>query len=187
MPQLEGMALKAKESIFVKEFCVDRNGTRAAKEAGFGSRGSGKKAAQVAANAAARMLKKSYIQAAIAANTSKMLAKADLKAEDVLKEIQKLAFVKLSGAYDEHGNLLSVHDMPEDVQAALSGLETEYKDFGNTVVKKVKLADKVRSLEMLAKHFKLLTDLVESKVDAKVEVVDPAAVKAELAKINRDY
>jgi phage terminase small subunit len=162
--------LLAKEAIFVKEYAIDQNATRAAIKAGYAAKSkSAKKRAKIASVAGARMLEKPRVRAAIAAAAEKTLKKAGLSAQMVLDEIRKLAFVKLSDAYAEDGSLLHPKEMPEDVQASLNAVETDELFAGRGkkkrlvgVTKKVKLADKVRSLEMLARHFKLLTDVQET-------------------------
>lgn len=154
------MGLNAKQRIFVSEYLKDKNATQAAIRAGYSKK--------TATKIGSENLLKPDIKAAIEKAIKKVTERAELKASDVLAEIRKLAFVDLSKAYAADGSLLHPHDMPEDVRAALQSLETDEifagrgpsrKKVGET--KKIKLTDKVRSLEMLAKHFKLLTDIVE--------------------------
>ncbi len=164
------MKLTAKESIFVKEYLVDRNGTRAALAAGYGAKSKGKKAAKIAGVQATRMLVKPSIKAAIEAGTEKHLKKADLTAQMVLDEIRKLAFVNTTEAFNPDGTMKALTDLPEDVQAAMASLEVDeiFAGRGKNRVKvghtrKFKAFDKVRSLEMLAKYYKLLTDVQEHR------------------------
>lgn len=154
------MGLSAKERLFVNEFIRTSNVTKAAKAAGC--------SAKSAAQAGSRMYKRVNVKAAIDARLEKAADKAELKAADVLAEMRKLAFANLKGAFAEDGSLLPMHEMPDDVAAALIGVETDeiFGGRGRKKVKvgytrKVKLIDKVRALEMLGKHFKLFTDTVE--------------------------
>lgn len=154
------MALNSKQLLFVKEYLIDRNATRAAKAAGYSAR--------CAHSTGPRMLEDAGIKAEIAKHTERLYQKTGLTAQRVLEEIQKLAFVDLSKAYHEDGSLLHPHDMPADVRASLQSVETDEIKAGKGskrkrigLVRKIKLSDKVRSLEMLAKHFKLLTDVQE--------------------------
>ena len=89
-----------------------------------------------------------------------------MKAEDVLRELGKLALSDLRKLYNEEGGLLAVSDLPDDIAAAVSSVEvvTTYpngKDAPPEYVKKYKLWDKNAALANLAKHFGLLRDLVE--------------------------
>lgn len=95
---------------------------------------------------------------------TRAMDRAELRAADVLEEIRKVAFVDLSTAYDDDGKLLPLKEMPADVRRSLVSMETQgikLTDDTAVMVTKVKLADKLRALEMLAKHFKLLTDVQE--------------------------
>lgn len=177
--------LSARQRAFVKGVAIKGNGSRAARDAGYSK--------ATAAAQASRLLTKANIVRAVEEETKKVLEKAELKAEDVIKELRSLAFVKLKDAYAKDGTLLNPHDMPEDVQAAMAGLEVEeiYAGRGDSrvkigVTKKFKVQDKVRSLELLGKYFKLFTDVQESKIDATVVTVSEAEVKAKREKILSD-
>lgn len=163
------MALNAKQRTFVNEYLKSRNATKAAIKAGYS-----KKSAR---SAGSSLLTNPDILAKLEASLARATEKAELTAADVLAEIRKLAFVKLKDAYAPDGTFLNLHEMPEDVQAALVGLESEEILAGPRGMKikigetkKVKMADKVRSLEMLAKHFKLLTDVTEINPGSSLQV-----------------
>ncbi len=156
------MALSAKQRTFVAEYLKDKNAGRAAIAAGYSPK--------AAETNGPRLLRNAQIKAAVEKALVRVAEKAELKAADVLAEMRKLAFVKLKDAYDDDGKLLPLHEMPEDVQTALSAVESEElfigKGAGRIKIgqsKKVKLFDKVKNLEMLAKYFKLLTDVSESR------------------------
>lgn len=154
------MALSPKEKSFVKEYLIDKNSSRAARDAGYTVRS--------AHDTGSRLLRKAEVAKAVAQGLADLSSKAELKASDVLAEIRKLAFVDLSQAYAPDGKLLHPQQMPDDVRASLQSVETEELFVGRGknkttlgATRKIKLADKVRSLEMLAKHFKLLTEMHE--------------------------
>lgn len=88
----------------------------------------------------------------------------------ILKELELLATVNMAEALNEDGSMKKVSEMPLAVQKALSGIDTQeiYEGTGQDRVyvgdlKKIKLFDKTRSLEMLGRHLKLFTDVVEHK------------------------
>ena len=90
--------------------------------------------------------------------------------------------VDLRGFFDEDGNIKSVKDLTAEQGACLSGFEVIIKnaeagDGITDTVHKFKVWDKTRALEMLARHFKLLTDVVQ--------VESSEASLAELAKGTR--
>ena len=68
--------------------------------------------------------------------------------------------------FDADGNAKSVTELTEEQGACLAGFEVLIKnakagDGVTDLIHKIKLWDKVRALEMLAKHFALLVDGVE--------------------------
>lgn len=81
----------------------------------------------------------------------------------VLAEICKLVFVNVQALFDDEGRLLPIHMMPEHVTAAISSVEVVTRSIpGSNPVEvqhtsKIKFWDKLSSLELLARHKKLLT------------------------------
>jgi phage terminase small subunit len=156
------MALNPKQRRFVAEYLIDLNATQAAIRAGYS-----KKNADVTGP---RLLGNVGIAAAVAAGTSKQLATAELTAARVLEEIRRLAFIDMRGFFDANGNMKAVNELSPEQGSALAGLEVIIKnaEAGDGVtdrVHKFKVWDKTRSLEMLAKHFALLTDVVKVTTD----------------------
>jgi len=89
-----------------------------------------------------------------------------LTAVRVLEELRRLAFSDVGVLFDESGKLKPIHSMTKEERSAIAGLEVIVKNAeagdGHTdTVHKVKVWDKVRALESLAKHFGLLTEKVE--------------------------
>lgn len=152
--------LNPRQKAFVKLYSIHKNATKAAKLAGYSKKTAGSVGEEI--------LRKPEIQKAIDRELEKQIKKADLTAEDVINGLRQIAFCNLSKAYDKDGNLLHPHDMPEDLQMSLQALETDEIFRGRGVLRtkmgetrKIKLADKVRSLEALGRYFKLFTDKIE--------------------------
>lgn len=78
------MGLNSKQKLFVKEYLVDRNATRAAKAAGYS-----KKTARAIGQ---ENLTKPDIRKAIEAATKKVTDKLDITAERILGRIAQIAF-----------------------------------------------------------------------------------------------
>lgn len=129
-------------------------GKSAAIEAGY--------APKHADSMAARLLAMPDVKARVAELAKKVADKAEVSAADVLRELKRLAFVDPAKAFDEHGLMLPLHLMPEDVRRALSF------DFKNGKIRH----NKVEALELLGKHLKLFTDKVEHEHNVTVELVD---------------
>jgi phage terminase small subunit len=84
----------------------------------------------------------------------------------VLEEMRRLAFSDVTGLFDEQGNLKPIHTLTKEQAAAIASLEVVRRNLasgdGHTdVVQKLKVWDKTKALEMLAKHFALLTEVVK--------------------------
>lgn len=90
---------------------------------------------------------------------------ADITAERTMLEIARLAMADRTAVWRE-GKLLPVEDWPADQKALLEGFEVIVKNAaagdGHTdTVHKVHLARKQGALDLLAKHFGLVTEKVE--------------------------
>jgi len=143
-----------KQVRFVAEYRKDLNATAAAERAGYHP----KMAAALMANPS--------IRGAVAEKTQQQLAKADITAERVLQEIGRLAFSDVRALFDANGKLKPLHTLTAEEAACIAGLEVIVKnaeagDGHMDTVHKVKVWDKSKNLEMLAKHFALLTEKIE--------------------------
>lgn len=95
--------------------------------------------------------------------------KLGITRERVLQEIGRVAFGDIRKLFTIDGALKSITDLDDETAAIIASvevreeeatardIETDEKIVAGTV-KKVKLWDKTKGLEMLAKHFKLYTD-----------------------------
>lgn len=92
---------------------------------------------------------------------------ADLIDPDrALREAARLAYSDVRQLFTPEGNMLPVHEWPDDLAAAIGGVEVLKKnvtsgDGKQDDVLKVKVWDKPRSLEFLLKHLGLLTERLE--------------------------
>ncbi len=147
-----------KQRRFVAEYLIDLNATQAAIRAGYSPKTAGSQAFD--------LLKKPEIAQAVAKATVKQLKSADLSAARVLEEMRRLGFSDMRKMFDEAGNLKAIHALSDDEGACIASVEIVKKNLaagdGQTdTVHKLKVWDKPRSLEMLAKHFGLLVEKIE--------------------------
>jgi phage terminase small subunit len=157
------MPLTPKQARFVAEYLKDLNATQAAIRTGYSPK--------TAAQQASRLLTNAEISAAVSEGTAKQLQAADLSATRTLEEMRRLAFSDIRKLFDADGNLKPLHLLDDESAAAISSLEVVKKNLaagdGQTdTVHKLKVWDKTRNLEMLAKHFGLLEDKLS--IDAEV-------------------
>jgi phage terminase small subunit len=95
--------------------------------------------------------------------------KLEISADWVLGELRKLAGYDAGAIFNDDGSLKPIKEWDASARAALVGFDHEklFEYFGGGQAKhvgttrKIKLADKLRALEMLGRHLKLFTDRVE--------------------------
>jgi len=145
-----------KEQNFAHEYLVDLNASKAAIRAGYSQ-----KTAYAIAN---KLLRKAEVAAYIQEAMDKRAKRVDINKDDVLKEISKLAFSDIRKIFDENGNLLPPHMLPDEVAATISSIDVVTTRIpGKDAVEveytsKIRFWDKRASLELLGKHLKLFTD-----------------------------
>ncbi len=167
----------ARHARFVSEFLVDLNASAAYRRAGF--------AAKDANVAGPRLLATVGIAAAVAAGKAAQLSDASLSAARVLEELRRIGFVNSRDFFDAEGRAKHPHQLTAEQGAALQSFDVVIQnvaagDDHTDRVHKFKLADKVRALELLAKHFALLVERVDVTVasaEARVAILNAARAR----------
>jgi phage terminase small subunit len=152
-----GIVLPVKRLRFVVEYLVDLNGTKAAIRAGYSP--------HTAESQAARLLGNVKVREAVGIGQARMLEAADITALRVLRELGRVAFVDARQYFDRN-NVRAVGELSADLGAAVAGFEVVIKNVSGgdgvtDTIHKFKLCDKLKALELLAKHHGLLRDIVE--------------------------
>lgn len=137
--------LTPKQAAFVAEYLLDLNATQAAIRAGYSPK--------TAAFIGAENLKKPNIDAAIQAAQQERARRTEISQDNVLTEIARLAFLDPRRFYAPDGSLVAIPDLPDDVAAAVAGMEVSPEG-----IRKVKLADKLKALELAARHLGMFRD-----------------------------
>jgi phage terminase small subunit len=155
------MPLNHKQRLFVKEYLIDQNGTRAALAAGYSSTDKG------AGVQATRLLAKPSIKSAVYIALRKREDKVEFRADDVLREIKNIADADIALCYTKDGDIKPLHKIPKRIRKAIAGIEVQVlyaKRNGKRVAigatKKLKFWDKTKALEMYGRHQKLFSDRV---------------------------
>lgn len=142
------MALTPKQKRFVAEYLVDLNATAAAIRAGYSKK--------TANRIASENLSKLDIQAAIQDAMKQREQRTEITQDMVLRETAKLAFFDIRKMFDKNGKPLGISELDAETAAALVGLDVQdvADNDGNYVgfIKKYKMADKIKALELLGKH-----------------------------------
>lgn len=154
-----------KQTRFVAEYLIDLNATQAAIRAGYSPK--------TADREGHRLLRNAEIAQAVQKGKARQLETAELTAARVLEEYRRLAFVDARSFFFPDGNIKPMSELTPAEGAALAGFEVIIKnakagDGETDTVHKIRLWDKTRALESLAKHFGLLTEKVEHSGGIKI-------------------
>lgn len=147
-----------KQSLFVQHYLIHLNATQAAKDAGYSPK--------TAYSMGQRLLKNVEIQKALQEANEERSKKTGITRERVLEALGQVAFGDIRALYSEGGNLLPIPQLPDDAAVLLAGFDVSVikaRDDGDEdeMVKKVKLVDRLRALEMIGRHLGMFNDKLE--------------------------
>ena len=154
--------LTPQQEKFVREYCLDLNGTRAARRAGYSR--------ATAAVQAARLLGRPQIRQAVSDLLAKSIVKANLTVQEVIEGIkQHMHFDPRQLIDAETGEYIPIENLPEDVAMCVHRFEVILKNAqaGDGVIDKVLKVHGEAKLGWYALAAKYLGMLVE-----KVEIVN---------------
>ncbi len=95
--------------------------------------------------------------------------------ERLLEEYGHIAFLDIGEAFAPDGSLLPIHEMPESVRRAMAGIEVASLNIDNDgkgevgKLHKIKLLDKGRALQDLAKHLGMFIERIGNPDGSKIE------------------
>ena len=150
--------LDEREERFCHEFVRTLNAAKATILAGYSATGASAQGAELRGDP--------RIRHRIDELEAPRLTAADVTAENVLKELASIGKVDVRQFFDDHGNLRPVREWTPEMGAALASFEvvqrnlTAGDDSVDTVLK-VKLWDKPKALDTLAKHLGLLIEKMQ--------------------------
>jgi phage terminase small subunit len=145
--------LTAKQSAFVAEYLKDLNATQAAIRAGYSKNNADKIGSQ--------LLGKSRVSTAIQLVTEARSRRTEIAADNVVREIARLAFFDPRRLFDVKGKFLPIAKWPDEVAAAISSIEiVKAKGKGKKpdLITKVRFWDKSKNLELLGRHLRIFLD-----------------------------
>jgi phage terminase small subunit len=164
------MTLNPRQKLFCEEYVIDRNATRAAIAAGY--------AKKTARGTGSRMLTNANIKKYISELAKKVSDKLEITSERVLDEIASMAFYDIADLVEiSDGNEITgltspqdIRKLPRNIRRAITGWK--YDALGNFIIK---LADRSKALDQLARHLSLYNDKIElGGLDALAERLERA-------------
>ncbi len=140
-----------KQKRFIEEYLIDLNATQAAIRAGYSP--------DTAKSIGSENLTKPDIQARIARAMAERSRRTGVNADRVVMELAKIAFVNAKDVIDSDTATVRPDALPEDTAAIQS---VKVKTFGEDgLEREIKMADKLKALELLGKHLGMFKDRVE--------------------------
>ena len=143
-----------KQKLFCKEYIIDLNATRAAKDAGYSKK--------TANSIGPENLVKPCIQEYIAKLQEKRSDKVEITADDVLREYKLIGISDVKNYFDIIGGeliLKSFEDMSPDISRAIESIkQTKVSTKSKTGIEyitlktEIKLWSKTNALEMITRH-----------------------------------
>lgn len=137
---------------FAEEYLIDNQGGPAYRRAG------GKAKDEYVA--ASTLLRNAKVAAYVAELMDKRSERTEISADRVMLELARLGLSDVRKLFTERGDLRSINDLDDDTAAAIQSIEVVTRQLprerGDPVeveyVHKVKMADKVKPLEMIGRH-----------------------------------
>jgi phage terminase small subunit len=157
--------LTEKQQRFVDEYLIDLNATQAAIRAGY--------SAKTADAQGSRLLGNVKVQQAIAERMAERSKRTGINQDRVVLELAKIALVKMTDIIDDEGRIRP--DATEDDLACIESVKykSSESDTGSSVEREVKVASKLKALELLGKHLGMWND----KLD--VNITQPIVISGE--------
>ena len=152
-----------KQKIFADEYLIDLNATRAYKMAYPNVTKE-----ETAAAAGARLLRNVKVEEYIQERMKDREKRTEITQDMVLKELAKVGFFDIRRLFDDSGKPLDITGLDNETAASIVGLEVmdiyegtgEDKEFVG-YIKKYKLSDKLKALEMIGRHLGMFKDKMD--------------------------
>lgn len=161
--------LTEKQRRFVDEYLIDLNATQAAIRAGYSVKTANEQGSQ--------NLAKLSIQQAIAEQMAERSKRTGINQDRVVLELAKIALVKMTDIVDSQGRIKS-DASPDDLACIESVKYKESEsDTGSSVEREVKIASKLKALELLGKHLGMWNDKLDVNITQPIVITGEDALE----------
>lgn len=156
--------LTDKQQRFVDEYLIDLNATQAAIRAGY--------SAKTADQQGSRMLANVKVKQAVAEKQAQRSKRTGVNQDRVVLELAKVAFAKMTDIVDSKGRIKE--DASLDDLACIESIKYKESDneYGGSVEREVKIASKLKALELLGKHLGMWSDKFNVTVEKSEKLDD---------------
>ncbi len=148
--------LTEKQQRFVEEYLIDLNGTQAAIRAGYSARTANEQASRLLANVS--------VQQTVSERMAERSKRTGVNQDRVILELAKIAFLKMTDVVDKDGNIKD--DASEDDLSCIESIKYKHSDTdtGSSTEREVKIASKLKALELLGKHLGMWNDKLDVNI-----------------------
>ena len=155
-----------KQKRFCEEYLVDLNAKNAAIRAGY--------SAESAADIGSENLKKPEIAAEIDRQIAERSKRTGITADRVLEELSKIAFCNPADVINlQDATVLDGEDRKKTAAiASVKVKEIPTRDGGTITEREIRMADKIKALELCGKHIGLFKDKVELSGEGSTVTVE---------------
>ena len=152
-----------KQQLFCEEYLIDLNATQAAIRAGYKPESAG--------SVGSENLKKPEIRARIDKAMAERSKRTGVNADRVVRELARVAFVNASDVIDMNKATV-LNDASRDDMAAIASVKVKVipGETGDGVEREIRLADKVKALELCGKHLGMFKDSPDSTAPVTVVI-----------------
>lgn len=156
--------LTDKQQRFVDEYLIDLNATQAAIRAGY--------SAKTADQQGSRLLANVKVKQAVAEKQAQRSKRTGVNQDRVVLELAKVAFAKITDIVDSNGKIKE--DASPDDLACIESIKYKESDneYGGSVEREVKIASKLKALELLGKHLGMWSDKFNVTVEKSEKLDD---------------
>ena len=155
--------LTAKQKCFVDEYLLDLNATQAAIRAGYSVRNADKIGPELLGNP--------RVSDAISEKMAERSRRTGISQDRVIQELARVAFVNPQNVIDTETGRIKPGASEDDL-ACIQSVKVKKTETARTktVEREIKLADKMRALELLGKHLGMYTDKVDMNADLDLNI-----------------
>ena len=152
--------LTAKQQRFIEEYLIDLNATQAAIRAGYSVNNADKIGSE--------LLGKTRVRESLSEQIAERSKRTGINQDRVVRELAKLAFVKMTDIVDDHGRIKGTAS--DDDLACIESVKYKHSDSdaGSSVEREVKIASKLKALELLGKHLGMWNDKLNVNLNLPV-------------------
>lgn len=154
--------LTEKQQLFVSEYLIDLNATQAAIRAGY--------SAKTANEQASRLLANVSIQQAISEKMAERSKRTGINQDRVVLELAKIALVKMTDIVDSYGRIKSTASADDLACIESVKYKSSESDTGSSEEREVKIASKLKALELLGKHLGMWNDKLDVNITSPIVI-----------------